>query len=163
MLPTMSSSRTGRLTVQHGPQNQQNSKNECSAQDGAREDESTTLSCYYKNHFLRGQHFVFSRDYFLKVCHYLLQKSSLKISYFQSTNSFCFMLWRIPNLQLKDTFSIATWLLTKTHKHNIFYKQSFKTCIPLGGQTAPISTVGAKLEWKNAQKKAKKHNLRNNK
>ena len=32
----------------------------------------------------------------------------------------------------------------------------FKTSIPFGGQTAPISTVGAKLEWKKAQKKQQK-------
>jgi hypothetical protein len=33
----------------------------------------------------------------------------------------------------------------------------FKVSIPLGGQIAPIVTAGATLEWKNAQKKAKKN------
>ena len=32
-----------------------------------------------------------------------------------------------------------------------------KTWIPLGGHIDPISTVGAKLLWKNAQKNAKKN------
>jgi hypothetical protein len=31
--------------------------------------------------------------------------------------------------------------------------QGFNTSIPLGGQIAPISTVGAKEEWKKAQQK----------
>ncbi len=33
--------------------------------------------------------------------------------------------------------------------------QGFNTLIPLGGQIAPISIVGAKEEWKKTQKKAK--------
>lgn len=35
--------------------------------------------------------------------------------------------------------------------------QGLKGCICSGGQIEPISTVGAKLEWKNAQKNAKKN------
>jgi hypothetical protein len=34
--------------------------------------------------------------------------------------------------------------------------QGFHTSIPLGGQIAPISTVGAKEEWKKTQKKLKR-------
>jgi hypothetical protein len=34
----------------------------------------------------------------------------------------------------------------------------FNAEIPIGGQTAPISTVGPKEEWKKAQKKEKKNN-----
>jgi len=34
---------------------------------------------------------------------------------------------------------------------------ALSTSIPLGGQIAPISGVGFKLEWKKAQKKAKKN------
>ncbi len=33
----------------------------------------------------------------------------------------------------------------------------FKAEIPIGGQIAPISTVGPKEEWKKAQKKEKKN------
>jgi hypothetical protein len=32
----------------------------------------------------------------------------------------------------------------------------FNAFIPIGGHTAPISTVGPKEEWKNAQKNEKK-------
>jgi hypothetical protein len=39
--------------------------------------------------------------------------------------------------------------------------QGFNTSILLGGQIAPISTVGAKEEWKKAQKKAKKDMISN--
>jgi hypothetical protein len=35
--------------------------------------------------------------------------------------------------------------------------QGLNTFISKGGQTLPISTVGAKLEWKKAQKKEKKN------
>ena len=35
--------------------------------------------------------------------------------------------------------------------------QGFKTSIPWGGQTAPIATEGAKLQWKKAQKNPKKN------
>jgi hypothetical protein len=35
----------------------------------------------------------------------------------------------------------------------------FKTSIPCGGQTVPISIVGTKLEWKNAQKNAIKNSI----
>jgi hypothetical protein len=35
--------------------------------------------------------------------------------------------------------------------------QGLKGCIPSGGQIEPISTEGAKLAWKNAQKKATKN------
>lgn len=35
----------------------------------------------------------------------------------------------------------------------------FKILIPLGGHIEPISTVGAKLLWKKAQKKAKKNSI----
>jgi len=34
--------------------------------------------------------------------------------------------------------------------------QTFKTCVPKGGQTAPIAVEGDKLKWKNAQKNATK-------
>jgi hypothetical protein len=37
--------------------------------------------------------------------------------------------------------------------------QGLKTFIPLGGQIEPMSTVGAKLLWKKAQKKAKKKSI----
>ena len=45
----------------------------------------------------------------------------------------------------------------KVFKNGISH--GFKTAIPLGGQIDPISTAGAKLLWKNAQKKAKKKNI----
>jgi hypothetical protein len=35
--------------------------------------------------------------------------------------------------------------------------RGFKILIPIGGQIPPNSTLGATLEWKNAQKKAKKN------
>jgi hypothetical protein len=35
--------------------------------------------------------------------------------------------------------------------------QGLKGCIACGGQIEPISIVGAKLEWKKAQKNAKKN------
>jgi len=35
-------------------------------------------------------------------------------------------------------------------------RNGFRGVIPVGGQVTPISTVGARLLWKNAQKKAKK-------
>lgn len=65
------------------------------------------------------------------------------------------------------------WLLTiewwdqvtvqpDNNKMSVFKKgisHGFKTLIPFGGQIEPISTVGAKLVWKNAQKKAKKNKI----
>ena len=35
-------------------------------------------------------------------------------------------------------------------------RKGFKGFIPVGGQETPISTLGARLLWKKAQKKAKK-------
>jgi len=35
-------------------------------------------------------------------------------------------------------------------------RKGFSGVIPVGGQVTPISTVGARLLWKNAQKNAKK-------
>ena len=37
--------------------------------------------------------------------------------------------------------------------------QGLNTLIPFGGQIEPISTVGARLLWKKAQKKAKKNKI----
>ena len=45
----------------------------------------------------------------------------------------------------------------KVFKNGI--SQGLNTCIPLGGHIDPISTVGAKLLWKKAQKKAKKNKI----
>ena len=54
--------------------------------------------------------------------------------------------------------------LNKTAVFNKGTENGFKGSTPLGGQTAPISTAGAKLLWKKAQKKGKKQtNLWNNK
>lgn len=45
--------------------------------------------------------------------------------------------------------------LNKTAVFNKGTEKGFKGSIPLGGQIAPISIVGAKLLWKKAQKKEK--------
>jgi len=48
----------------------------------------------------------------------------------------------------------------EVNKITVFNKgtsQGFKISIPSGGQTPPIPISGAILEWKNAQKKAKKN------
>jgi hypothetical protein len=45
--------------------------------------------------------------------------------------------------------------LNKTAVFNKGTENGFKGSTPLGGQTAPISTAGAKLLWKKAQKKEK--------
>jgi len=46
--------------------------------------------------------------------------------------------------------------VTKTKVFNKGTCQGLIASIPLGGHTQPISAVGFKLEWKNAQKNAKK-------
>jgi hypothetical protein len=55
----------------------------------------------------------------------------------------------------------------EVNKITVFNKgtsQGLKISIPSGGQTPPIPISGAILEWKNAQKKAKKkHYLAYNK
>lgn len=38
-------------------------------------------------------------------------------------------------------------------------ENGFKGVIPIGGQVQPISGVGARLEWKNAQKNPKKKQI----
>jgi len=48
----------------------------------------------------------------------------------------------------------------EVNKITVFKKgtsQALNTSIPLGGYVDPISGTGAKLEWKKAQKKAKKN------
>ena len=45
--------------------------------------------------------------------------------------------------------------LNKIAVFNKGIENGFKGSTPLGGQTAPISIVGAKLLWKKAQKKEK--------
>jgi len=68
--------------------------------------------------------------------------------------------------------TISSWWAHVTEapdnsKINVFNKgtpQGSNGFILVGGHTDPISIAGDKLEWKNAQKKAKKkHNFRNNK
>lgn len=49
--------------------------------------------------------------------------------------------------------------LNKTAVFNNGIEKGFNGFIPLGGHTAPISIVGAKLLWKNAQKKEKINKL----
>ena len=52
------------------------------------------------------------------------------------------------------------------NKINVFNKgtsHGLNVSIPKGGHTPPISIAGDKLEWKNAQKKRKKHYFRYNK
>lgn len=51
-------------------------------------------------------------------------------------------------------------LIPDDNKITVFKKgkpQGFKTVIPYGGQIAPIAIDGIKLEWKKAQKNAKKN------
>lgn len=64
-------------------------------------------------------------------------------------------------------FEIIAWwhqvtLQPDNNNIKVFKKgisHGFKILIPLGGHIEPISTVGAKLLWKKAQKKAKKKSI----
>ena len=61
-----------------------------------------------------------------------------------TTMAWCAQVHENPEVNRMTVFSKGT-----SHADN--------TSIPFGGHTVPISTVGAMLEWKNAQKKAKKN------
>lgn len=69
-----------------------------------------------------------------------------------------------PSVRLLQT--IAWWAQVTVHPDNKRTKvlrngisQGLNTTIPFGGHIEPISTVGAKLLWKNAQKNAKKKSI----
>ena len=52
--------------------------------------------------------------------------------------------------------------LSKIAVFNKGTENGFNICIPIGGHKAPNSTAGAKLLWKNAQKKATKKQTSDN-
>jgi len=66
-----------------------------------------------------------------------------------------------PNLSPAIRASCAqVQVAPEVNKINVFnngISQGFKISKPAGGKTPPISCVGPKLEWKNAQKKPKKN------
>jgi hypothetical protein len=71
---------------------------------------------------------------------------------------------KLNNASFLSPATIAWWHqvqdapeVNKTIVFNNGISQALKTSIPLGGQTPPISGAGFKLEWKKAQKKAKKN------
>ena len=73
---------------------------------------------------------------------------------------------KLIKLSVRLLQTIAWWAQVTVHpdksKIRVFksgISQGLNTWIPLGGHIEPISTVGAKLLWKNAQKNAKKKGL----
>jgi hypothetical protein len=71
---------------------------------------------------------------------------------------------KLNTAEKRSPNNIALWLqvteapeVNKIKVFNNGTSQALKTAIPFGGKTPPISGVGAKAEWKKAQKKPKKN------